>query len=48
MFFSVLRVAWGPRVNLASCKSALNPPVVYSTDRYKAVVAVLVLLLLLF
>ena len=26
---SVLRVASGPRVKLASCKSALNPPVVY-------------------
>ena len=24
---SVLRVASGPRVKLASCKSALNPPV---------------------
>ena len=37
------------RVKLASCKSALNPPplsprVVYSTDRSKAVVPVLVLL----
>ena len=41
--FSVL-VASGPRVKLASCKSALNPPVVYSTDRSKAVVPVLVLL----
>ena len=41
---SVLRVASGPRVNLASCKSALNPPVVYSSDRSKAVVPVLVLL----
>ena len=41
---SVLRVASGPRVKLASCKSALNPPVVYSTDRSKAVVTVLVLL----
>ena len=40
---SVLRVASGPRVKLASCKSALNPPVVYSTDRSKAVVPVLVL-----
>ena len=29
---------------LASCKSALNPQVVYSTDRSKAVVPVLVLL----
>ena len=41
---SVLRVASGPRVKLASCKSALNPQVVYSTDRSKAVVPVLVLL----
>ena len=41
---SVLRVASGPRVKLASCKSALNSPVVYSTGRSKAVVPVLVLL----
>ena len=41
---SVLRVASGPRVKLASCKSALNPTVVYSTDRSKAVVLVLTLL----
>ena len=48
---SVLRVASGPRVKLASCKSALNsppppphPPVVCSTDRSKAVVPVIVLL----
>ena len=50
---SVLRVASGPRVKLASCKSALTtaaptppppPPVVYSTDRSKAVVPVFVLL----
>ena len=53
---SVLRVASGPRVRLVSCKSALTPPppppaptlthhpVVYSTDRSKAVVPVLVLL----
>ena len=34
----------GPRLKLASCKSALNPPVVYSTDRSKAVVPVLDLL----
>ena len=40
---SVLRVASGTRVKLASCKSALNLPVVYSTDRSKAVVPVLVL-----
>ena len=39
---SILRVASGPRVKLASCKSALNPPVVYSTDGSKAVVPVLV------
>ena len=44
LYISVLRVASGPRVKLASCKSALNPPVVYSTDRSKAVVPVLVLL----
>ena len=31
-------------MKLASCKSALNPPVVYSTDPSKAVVPVLVLL----
>ena len=31
-------------MKLASCKSALNTPVVYSTDRSKAVVPVLVLL----
>ena len=30
---SVLRVASGPRVRLASCKSALNPSVVCSTGR---------------
>ena len=41
---SVLRVASGPRVKLASCKSVLNPPVACSTDRSKAVVPVLVLL----
>ena len=41
---SVLKVASGPWLKLASCKSALNPPVVYSTDRSKAVVPVLVLL----
>ena len=43
---SVLRVASGPRVKLVSCKSALTPTpsVVYSTDRSKAVVPVLVLL----
>ena len=44
LYISVLRVASGPRVKLASCKSSLNPPVVYSTDHSKAVVPVLVLL----
>ena len=47
---SVLRIASGPRVKLASCKSTLTlpppppAPVVYSTDRSKAVVPVLILL----
>ena len=41
---SVLGIASVPRVNLASCKSALNPPVVYSTDRSNEVVPVFVLL----
>ena len=41
---SVLKLASGPRVKLASCKSALTPPVVCSTDRSRAVVPVLVLL----
>ena len=41
---SVLGAASGSRVKLASCKSALTSPVVYSTDRSKAVVPVLVLL----
>ena len=40
---SVLRVASGPRVKLASCKSA-PPSGVYATDRSKVVVPVLVLL----
>ena len=31
--FSVLRVTPGPMVKLAGHKSALNSPVVYSTDR---------------
>ena len=44
VYISVLRVASGPRVKLASCKSALNPTVVCSTDCSKAVVPVLVLL----
>ena len=42
--YSVLGVASGPRVKLAICKSTLNPLVVYSTGRSKAVVPVLVLL----
>ena len=41
---TVLRVASGLREKLDSCKNALNPPVVYSTDRSKAVVPLLVLL----
>ena len=41
---SVLRVASESRVKVATCKSALNLPVVYSTDRSKAVIPVLVLL----
>ena len=43
---SVLRVESGPRVKLAGRKSALTAttPVVYSTDRSKAVVPMLVLL----
>ena len=45
---SVLRVASGPRVKLAGCKSALNPTVVYSKPHcglfYWQVVPVLVLL----
>ena len=40
---SVLIVAPGPRVKLASCKCALNSTVVYSTDLSKAVVPALVL-----
>ena len=39
---SVLKVASGPRMKLASCESALNRPMVYSADRSKAVVQVLV------
>ena len=31
-------------MKLVGCKSAINPPVVYSTDRSEAVVPVLVLL----
>ena len=45
LYIYVLRVASGPRVKLAGCKSALNPAVVCSADRSKAIVPVLVLLL---
>ena len=41
---SVSRVASGPRVKLVSCKSAVNSPVVYSSNSSKAVVPVLDLL----
>ena len=44
LYISVLRVASEPRVKLVSCKSTLDLSVVYSTDRSKAVVPVLVLL----
>ena len=44
----VLRVVSEPRVKIASCKSALNPTVVCSADRSKAVVPVLILLLVTF
>ena len=44
LYISVLRVASGPRVKLASCKSALNPAVVCSTGSSKAMVPVFVLL----
>ena len=41
-------IASGPRVKLTSCKNALNSdpntPVIYSADRSKAVVPLLVLL----
>ena len=43
MYFCI-KSSIGTRVKLASCKSALNPSVVCSTDRSKAVVPVLVLL----
>ena len=42
--FPVLGATSGCRVKLAGRKSALNPPVVYSIDRSKAVVLVLFLL----
>ena len=43
MYFCI-KSSNGPMVKLASCKSALNPPVVCSTDHSKAVAPVLVLL----
>ena len=44
MYFCI-KSSIGPRVKLASCKSALNfPPVVYPTSCSKAVVPLLVLL----
>ena len=42
---SVLRVASGPSAKLAGHKSALNSPVVYSTDRSKAVVVPVLVIL---
>ena len=45
---SILRVASGPRVKIGSCKNALNPTVVCSTDRSKAVIPVLVFVALWF
>ena len=55
-FLCIFVLASGPRVKLASCNSALTPPppprpptrVVYSTDRSKAVVPVLVLLFVVY
>ena len=41
---SVLKVASGPRVKVAGRKKCFKRPVVYSTDRSKAVVPALVLL----
>ena len=46
--FSVLRVISGHRVKFAGPKSALNPSVVYSNDRSKAVVSVLLFVTLWF
>ena len=43
-FFMYFCITSGPRVKLAGRKSALNPSVVCSADRSKAVVPVLVLL----
>ena len=48
---SVLRAATGPRLMFACCKSALTSPppapVVYSTDRSKAMILVLLLIFVL-
>ena len=44
LHYRLIGVALGPRVKLAGRKSVLNSPVVYSTDRSKAVVPVLILL----
>ena len=41
---SVLRVTSGPRIKLPGRKKCFNPSVIYSTDRSKALVPVLVLL----
>ena len=43
MYFCI-KSSIGTQLKLASCKSALNPTVVFSTDRSKAVVLVLFLL----
>ena len=45
MYFCI-KSSIGTQGEVGSCKSALNPPVVCSTDRSKAVVPVLVLLIL--
>ena len=45
---SVLSIPSGPSVKLAGRKSALKPPVVYSTSRSKAVVPVLLFVALWF
>ena len=47
MYFCI-KSSIGTRVKLAGHKSTLNPPVVYSTDRSKPVVPVLVLLYIAF
>ena len=40
--YNCIKSSIGTRVNLAGRKNALNPSVVYSTDRSKAVAPVLV------